>query len=74
VQAAGVAVHQAAWDHLLRPWWGQAARLEAQAYAALEAVEERAATFDQAQTPGRLAQHLKAWEQLRSEALRTIDR
>jgi hypothetical protein len=74
VQAAGVAVHQADWDHLLRPLWGQAARLEAQAYAALEAVEERAAKFDQAQTPGRLAQHLKAWEQLRSEALRTIDR
>jgi hypothetical protein len=54
-QAAALAVHQADWDHLLRPLWGQAARLEAQAYAALEAVEERAAKFDQAQTSGRLA-------------------
>ena len=72
VQAAAVAVHQADWDHVLRPMWGQAARLEAQAYAALEAVEERAAKFDQATTAGRLAQHLKAWEQLRDVALRRV--
>ncbi len=74
VQAAAVVVHQADWDHLLRPLWGQAARLEAQAYAALEALEERAAKFDRAQTAGRLRQHLKAWEQLRAEALRKIAR
>lgn len=72
VQAAAVAVHQADWDHVLRPMWGQAARLEAQAYAALEAVEARAAKFDQATTAGRLAQHLKAWEQLRDVALRRV--
>ena len=74
VQAAALAVHQADWDHLLRPLWGQAARLEAQAYAALEAVEERAAKFDQAHTTGRLAQHLKAWEQLRASAERKVAR
>ncbi len=74
VQAAGVVVHQADWDHLLRPLWGQATRLEAQAYAALEAVEERAMKFEQAQTPGRLAQHLRAWEQLCGEAARKITR
>jgi hypothetical protein len=72
VQAAAVAVHQADWDHVLRPMWGQVARLEAQAYAALEAVEARAAKFDQATTAGRLAQHLKAWEQLQDVALRRI--
>jgi hypothetical protein len=32
-QAAGVSVHQLDWDHLLRPLWGQATRLERQAYA-----------------------------------------
>lgn len=74
MQAAAVAVHQGDWDHLLRPLWGQTARLEAQAYAALEALEERVAKFDQAQTSGRLRQHLKAWEQLRGEALRKIAR
>ena len=61
-------VHQLDWDHLLRPLWGQAARLEQQAYAALEAVEDRAAKFDQAHTPKRLAQHLAAWERLNVEA------
>ena len=74
VQAAALEIHQADWDHLLRPLWGQATRLEAQAYAALEAVEERAAKFDQAHTSGRLAQHLHAWEQLRQSAARKIAR
>lgn len=73
-QAAGVVVHQADWEHVLRPLWGQAARLEAQAYAALEAVEERAAKFDQAHTSGRLAQHLSAWERLQREAQRAVAR
>jgi hypothetical protein len=74
VQAAALEVHQADWDHLLRPLWGQATRLEAQAYAALEAVEERAAKFDQAHTSGRLAKHLHAWEQLRETAARKVAR
>ena len=68
VKEAGIKVHQSDWDHLLRPLWGQAARLEQQAYAALEAVEARAAKFDQASTAGRLAQHLKVWEKLTAKA------
>jgi hypothetical protein len=64
VKEAGLKVHQLDWDHLLRPLWGQVSRLEEQAYTALEAVEERAAKFEQARTPGRLKQHLKAWEKL----------
>lgn len=63
-QTAGIAVHQLDWDHLLRPLWGQAARLERQAYAALVAVEERTAQFLHASTEKRLAQHLAAWERL----------
>ena len=45
-RAAGVSVHQLDWDHLLRPLWGQATRLERQAYAALEALEDRSAQFE----------------------------
>jgi hypothetical protein len=67
-QAAGIAVHQLDWDHLLRPLWGQVTRLEKQAYAALAAVEERAAKFNQTHTPKRLAQHLVAWERLSADA------
>jgi hypothetical protein len=63
-KAAGVTMHQLDWDHLLRPLWGHVTRLEKQAYAALEAVEKRAAKFDQATTTKRLAQHLAAWERL----------
>lgn len=37
-KVAEIAVHQLDWDHLLRPLWGQAARLEKQAYAALHQV------------------------------------
>jgi hypothetical protein len=71
--AAGAALaqlpaHQVDWDHLLRPLWGQAARLEERAYAALQAVEDRAALFAQAHTPKRLAQHLATWERLNAEA------
>ena len=73
-QMAGVRVHQLDWDHLLRPLWGQVARLEQQAYAALEAVEERAAKFDQAHTAKRLKCHLTAWERLSAEAEEKIAR
>jgi len=64
VKAAEVKVHQLDWDHLLRPLWGQVARLERQAYAALQAVEERVQLFAAATTPKRLHQHLTKWEQL----------
>ena len=67
-QAAGIKVHQLDWDHLLRPLWGQAARLERQAYAALEALEARAAQFHQTQTAKRLEFHLTVWERLRTDA------
>ena len=67
-RAAEVEVHQLDWDHLLRPLWGQATRLERQAYAALEAVEERVAKFDQTTTSKRLEHHLAAWERLSAEA------
>ena len=67
VKAAGIG-HQLDWDHLLRPMWGQVSRLERRAYAALEAIEERAAKFEQANTPKRLEQHLAAWERLSAEA------
>ncbi len=65
---AQVPAHQVDWDHLLRPLWGQATRLEHRAYAALQAVEDRAAQFEQAHTPQRLAHHLAAWEKVRVEA------
>jgi hypothetical protein len=67
-KAAEVEAHQLDWDHLLRPLWGQASRLEKQAYAVLQQVEERAALFDQATTPKRLVQHWAKWEQLSHEA------
>jgi hypothetical protein len=63
-KGADIKVHQLEWDHLLRPLWGQAARLERQAYAALQAVEERAKQFAAAISPKRLQQHLAKWEQL----------
>ena len=71
-QAAGLSVHQLDWDHLLRPLWGQAARLESQAYAALEAATERAGKFDQTQTAKRLEQHFTVWEKLQAEATEKI--
>jgi hypothetical protein len=74
VQAAGVAIHQLDWDHLLRPLWGQVTRLERQAYAALQALEDRAAQFDRARGAARLAQHLAAWERLGLAATAAITR
>ncbi|MFN8459904.1 MAG: hypothetical protein U0401_35530 [Anaerolineae bacterium] len=71
-KAAQIKVHQLDWDHLLRPLWGQAARLEKQAYAALEAVEERAQQFAAATTPKRLQQHLTKWEQLNQIAAEKV--
>lgn len=67
-KAAGIKVHQLDWDHLLRPLWGQAARLERQAYGALAALEERAQQFAATTTPKRLQQHLTKWEQLNQMA------
>jgi len=67
-KAAEVQVHQLDWNHLLRPLWGQATRLEQQAYAALEAFEERAVKFDQAHRSKRLHQHLRTWERLSTAA------
>jgi len=66
--AAGIAVHQLDWDHLLHLLWGQATRLERQAYAALAAVEQWAALFLQSGTTKRLEWHLKTWERLFQEA------
>ena len=74
VKAAGVKVHQLDWDHLLRPLWGQAARLERAAYAALEQVEERVALFERAKTEKRLRQHLNKWEQLNQAAAKKVER
>ena len=74
VKAAGVPVHQLDWDHLLRPLWGQVARLERQAYAALETVEERARLFQAATTPKRLQHHLTQWEQLNRIAAEKVAR
>lgn len=71
-KAAQIKVHQLDWDHLLRPLWGQAARLERQAYAALEAVEARAQQFAAATTPKRLQQHLTKWEQLNQMAAEKV--
>ncbi len=74
VALAGIALHQLDWDHLLRPLWGQAKRLERAAYAALKEVEKRARKFDQAHTSKRLAQHLDKWEQLSVEAEKKMQR
>jgi hypothetical protein len=71
---AQIKVHQIDWDHLLRPLWGQAARLEERAYAALQAVEDRAAKFELAHTPKRLEQHLATWERLRTDAQDKLER
>jgi hypothetical protein len=68
VREAEVEVHQLDWDHLLRPLWGQATRLEKQAYAALDKVEERAVKFEQSSTQRRLEQHLEVWERLSADA------
>ncbi len=72
VQLAGRTVHQLDWDHLLRPLWGQVSRLERQSYASLEALEERAALFEQAKTSKRLEHHLSVWENLNIQARQKI--
>lgn len=69
---AGRMIHQLDWDHLLRPVWGQVSRLERQAYAHLEAVEARAAQFEQSQTSKRLEHHLSVWENLNAHAQQKI--
>jgi hypothetical protein len=74
VQEAKIEVHQLDWDHLLRPMWGQATRLEKQSYAALKAVEARAAQFERTHTTKRLEQHLVKWEELSQEAEETLTR
>jgi hypothetical protein len=71
---AEVGAHQLDWDHLLRPLWGQASRLEKQAYAALDKVDERVKKIDQTHTPKRLAQHWTTWEKLSVQADEKIDR
>lgn len=68
VKIAEINVHQLDWDHLLRPLWGQVTRLERQAYAALQKVEERLILFEKATTPQRLQQHLEKWEILNRQA------
>lgn len=73
-QSAELAIHQLDWDHLLRPLWGQAMRLERQALAALEQVEARVAKFDQSHSSTRLAQHFAAWERLHVDAEEKIAR
>ncbi len=76
--AAGAKVadlpQQLDWDHLLRPLWGQVARLEKKAYAALGKIEEREALFAQSHTTKRLEQHLAKWEMLVSKADEIITR
>ena len=58
----------------MRPLWGQAARLEEGAYAALQAVENRAALFEQTHTPTRLEHHWATWERLDAEAQAHLQR
>ena len=76
VREAGLKRQQLDWDHLLRPMWGQAARLESQACAVLEETEARVGMFDQAHTPRRLEQHFSVWQKLdveTSEKVRMYD-
>jgi hypothetical protein len=67
VKIAGLTVHQLDWDHLLRPLWGQHSRLERQAYATLEAIEQRMTLFEAANTERRLQKHLDRWDKLNKE-------
>jgi hypothetical protein len=74
VKAAGIKVHQLDWDHLLRPLWGQVARLEKAADTALPPqVEERVALFVRTQPEKRLQQHLNRWEHLTQMAAKKVD-
>ena len=74
VKEAGLKVHQLDWDHLLRPIWGQQTRLERQAYAALEALEQRSELFEAASTEKRLQNHLDQWDKLNQEAEEKMER
>jgi len=73
-EMAGMKGHQLDWDHLLRPLWGQAARLEEQAYAALQEVEDRRRKFLQARGDKRLENHLATLERLQVAAQERVDR
>lgn len=72
VKTAQISQHQLDWDHLLRPLWGQVARLEQRAYAALSQIEERLTQFDQAHTTKRLEHHLNQWQEQVTEAAKKI--
>ena len=74
VKLAKMPIHQLDWDHILRPMWGQAARCEAQAYDVIAAYETRLGLFNQANSSGRLAQHLKVLDRLESEMTMKITR
>lgn len=74
VSLAGIEGHQLDWDHLLRPLWGQVARLEQQAYAVLSQLEARTLKFEHATTEKRLHNHLKQWEKLNQEVIEKIER
>lgn len=73
-KVAEIEQHQLDWDHLLRPLWGQATRLEDQAYAAMAKVEERVALFDKSHSTKRLEQHLAQWEALVATADEQIEK
>jgi len=72
--AAGMDAHQLDWDHLLRALWRYDAQLERQAYAVLQALEERTRLFERADTERRLRQHYKQWEQLHRHAAEVMQR
>lgn len=72
--AAGWDAHQLDWDHLLRALWHSDAQLERQAYAALQALEERTHLLVQAHTEKRLNQHLQRWEHLQRQAQQAVQR
>jgi hypothetical protein len=71
---AGVQAHQLDWDHLLRAVWHYDAQLERQAYAALQALEERTRLFDQAHTEKRLTHHGQPWERRHAHATEAMTR
>jgi hypothetical protein len=74
VAAAGMPVHQLDWDHLLRALWHYDVQLERQAYAALQALDERTRLFEQAHTEKRLTHHWQQWEHLHHQAAEAMTR
>ena len=72
--AAGLQAHQLDWDHLLRALWHYDAQLERQAYAAIQALDERTRLFEQAHTEKRLTHHGQQWEHLHRQATEAITR